>query len=68
VGLLTRHKELQDLLFTLRDAVVVAQGTCHAEVRITIGTSTHVVREAWQRIRFQRNEKLGEVESVSLMP
>ncbi len=62
----TRHKELQDLLLALRGAVVAAQGTCHTDVRITIGTSTLLVREAWEGIRFQRNEQLGEIESVSL--
>src|SRR5713226_1769330 len=48
------------------DVSGVAQGTCHPEVQITIGTCTHLVRAAWKAVRFQRNDNLGEVEAVSL--
>ena len=60
-----RHKELQGMLQNLRGASVVAQGTCHSEVQITIGSSTHVVRQAWTGVRFQRNDQSGEIEPLA---
>jgi uncharacterized protein (DUF342 family) len=61
-----RQQELVQLLQALRSAVVVASGCCHPEVRITIGTATHVVRQAGRNIRFQRNHTTYEIELIEL--
>jgi uncharacterized protein (DUF342 family) len=61
-----RQQELVQLLQALRSAEVVAQGTCYPEVRITIGTATHLVRDAWRNVRFRRNQATYEVEPIEL--
>jgi uncharacterized protein (DUF342 family) len=59
-----RQQELTTLLQSLGNAWVVAQGTCHPDVRITICTSTHLVRTAWTGVRFKRNPRTYEVDVV----
>jgi uncharacterized protein (DUF342 family) len=61
-----RQQELGLLLQALRSAVVLVQGTCHSEVRVTIGTATHIVRTAWSNIRFQRHQATYEIELIQL--
>jgi uncharacterized protein (DUF342 family) len=50
----------------LRAAVVVIQGTCYPEVRITMGTVTHVVHETCNKVRFQRNIDTYAIERIAL--
>jgi uncharacterized protein (DUF342 family) len=57
-----RQQELATLLQALRSAVVVAQGTCHPEVRITIGTAKHPVHDTLSHVRFQRNQETYEIQ------
>jgi uncharacterized protein len=61
-----RQLELAALLQALRGAVVIAQGTCHPEVRISIGTATHLVREAWHGVRFERNLTTYEIDLIGV--
>jgi uncharacterized protein (DUF342 family) len=61
-----RHEELAELLRSLRGAMVMAVGTCHAEVRVTVGASTRLIREVQRGVRFERNLKTYEVDLIGL--
>jgi uncharacterized protein (DUF342 family) len=61
-----RQQELARVLQAARGAVVVARGTCHPDVRITIGTATRLVPEGLKSIRFERNLETYEIELLGL--
>lgn len=61
-----RLTEIVETLHALHGATIDVSGTCHPEVVITIGTSSHTAAEPARSVRFQRHPETFAVEAVPL--
>jgi uncharacterized protein len=64
--LLARQLVVIDTLQALSGAIVRAQGTCYAGVKVHIGSGTWMTSDPLIGVRFQRNASSGEIETIGL--